>query len=107
MSQCVTTLGAVKCPARVTNPAAPSGDPMSGTAPLLHLRLFRLGRVAGSNAVGFLLGTSFLTFVFLGTLYMQQVLGFAAGLVNTSQNFVYQASGVVNSITAVFSPSVR
>ena len=34
--------------------------------------------VAGSNAVGFLLGTSFMTFVFLGTLYMQQVLGFSA-----------------------------
>jgi hypothetical protein len=34
--------------------------------------------VAGSNVVGFLLGTSFLTFVFLGTLYMQQVLGFSA-----------------------------
>jgi hypothetical protein len=36
-------------------------------APLLPLRLFRLGSVAGSNAVGFLLGTSFLTFVFVGT----------------------------------------
>jgi EmrB/QacA subfamily drug resistance transporter len=47
-------------------------------APLLPFRLFRLGSVAGSNAVGFLLGTSFLTFVFLGTLYMQQVLGFSA-----------------------------
>jgi EmrB/QacA subfamily drug resistance transporter len=47
-------------------------------APLLPLRLLRLRSVAGSNAVGFLLGTSFLTFVFLGTLYMQQVLGFSA-----------------------------
>jgi EmrB/QacA subfamily drug resistance transporter len=47
-------------------------------APLLPLRLFRLSSVAGSNAVGFLIGTSFLTFVFLGTLYMQQVLGFTA-----------------------------
>jgi EmrB/QacA subfamily drug resistance transporter len=47
-------------------------------APLLPLRLFRLGSVAGSNVVGFLLGTSFFTFVFLGTLYMQQVLGFSA-----------------------------
>ncbi len=47
-------------------------------APLLPLGLFRLGSVAGSNVVGFLLGTSFLTFVFLGTLYMQQVLGFSA-----------------------------
>jgi EmrB/QacA subfamily drug resistance transporter len=47
-------------------------------APLLPLPLFRLSGVAGSNAVGFLLGTSFLTFVFVGTLYMQQVLGFSA-----------------------------
>jgi Major Facilitator Superfamily len=47
-------------------------------APLLPLPLFRLRSVAGSNAVGFLLGTSFLTFVFVGTLYMQQVLGFSA-----------------------------
>ena len=47
-------------------------------APLLPLRLLRLRSVAGSNAVGFLLGTSFLTFVFVGTLYMQQVLGFSA-----------------------------
>ncbi len=47
-------------------------------APLLPLRLFRLGSVAGSNAVGFLLGTSFFTFVFVGTLYMQQVLRFSA-----------------------------
>jgi hypothetical protein len=42
------------------------------------LRLFRLSTVAGSNAVGFLLGASFFTFVFIGTLYMQQVLGYSA-----------------------------
>jgi hypothetical protein len=47
-------------------------------APLLPLALLRLRNVAGANAVGFLLGTSFITFVFLGTLYMQQVLGFSA-----------------------------
>lgn len=47
-------------------------------APLLPLRLFRLSTVAGSNAVGFLLTGSFYTFIFLGTLYMQQVLGFSA-----------------------------
>jgi EmrB/QacA subfamily drug resistance transporter len=47
-------------------------------APLLPLRLFRLRTVAGSNAVGFLLGTSFFTFIFVGTLYMQQVLGYSA-----------------------------
>ena len=47
-------------------------------APLLPMRLFRLSTVAGSNAVGFLLGGSFFTFIFIGTLYMQQVLGFSA-----------------------------
>ena len=47
-------------------------------APLLPLPLFRLSTVAGSNAVGFLLGASFFTFIFVGTLYMQQVLGYSA-----------------------------
>ncbi|HWF15548.1 MAG TPA: MFS transporter [Acidimicrobiales bacterium] len=47
-------------------------------SPLLPLRLFRLTTVAGSNAVGFLLTASFYTFVFVGTLYMQDVLGFSA-----------------------------
>lgn len=47
-------------------------------APLLPLPLFRLRSVAGSNAVGFLFGASWTTFVFLGTLYMQQVLGLSA-----------------------------
>jgi Major Facilitator Superfamily len=47
-------------------------------APLLPLRLFHLSTVAGSNAVGFLLTGSFYTFIFVGTLYMQQVLGFSA-----------------------------
>jgi uncharacterized membrane protein len=47
-------------------------------APLLPLRLFRSSTVAGSNAVGFLLTGSFYTFIFIGTLYMQQVLGFSA-----------------------------
>jgi MFS family permease len=47
-------------------------------APLLPLRLFRLKTLAGSNAVGFLLGASFFSFIFIGTLYMQQVLGYSA-----------------------------
>jgi len=47
-------------------------------APLLPMRLFRLSTVAGSNAVGFLLGASFFSFIFVGTLYMQQVLGYSA-----------------------------
>ena len=47
-------------------------------APLLPLRLFRLSTLAGSNAVGFLLGASFYGYIFVGTLYMQQVLGYSA-----------------------------
>jgi MFS family permease len=47
-------------------------------SPLLPLRLFRTKTVAGSNAVGFLLGASFFGFIFVGTLYMQQVLGYSA-----------------------------
>ncbi|HZR54514.1 MAG TPA: MFS transporter [Streptosporangiaceae bacterium] len=45
--------------------------------PLLPLRLFRLKTLAGSNAVGFLLGASFYSYIFIGSLYMQQVLRFS------------------------------
>ena len=51
---------------------------LRSAAPLLPLRLFRLKTLAGSNAVGFLLGASFYSFIFIGTLYMQQVLGYSA-----------------------------
>jgi len=47
-------------------------------APLLPLRIFRLRTVAVSNVVGLLLGGSFFAFVFIGTLYMQQVLHYSA-----------------------------
>jgi EmrB/QacA subfamily drug resistance transporter len=47
-------------------------------APLLPLRMLRMPSVAGANAVGFLLGGSFFAFIFVGTLYMQQVLGYSA-----------------------------
>jgi len=47
-------------------------------APLLPLRIFRLPTVAGANAVGLLLGASFFGFIFVDTLYMQQVLGYSA-----------------------------
>ncbi|MEZ0067128.1 EmrB/QacA subfamily drug resistance transporter [Streptacidiphilus sp. MAP12-20] len=47
-------------------------------APLLPLRLFRLKTLTGSNAVGFLLGAAFYGYIFTGTLYMQQVLGYSA-----------------------------
>ena len=47
-------------------------------APLLPLRLFRLRTLAGSNTVGFLLGASFYGYIFVGTLYMQQVLRYSA-----------------------------
>jgi EmrB/QacA subfamily drug resistance transporter len=47
-------------------------------APLMPLRIFRLRAVAAANAVGLLLGASFFGFIFVGTLYMQQVLGYSA-----------------------------
>ena len=47
-------------------------------APLMPLRIFRLRTVAAANAVGLLLGGSFFAFIFIGTLDMQQVLGYSA-----------------------------
>jgi EmrB/QacA subfamily drug resistance transporter len=47
-------------------------------APLMPLRIFGNKTLAGANAVGVLLGGSFFAFIFTGTLYMQQVLGYSA-----------------------------
>jgi len=47
-------------------------------APLMPLRIFQSKTLAGANAVGLLLGGSFFAFIFIGTLYMQQVLGYSA-----------------------------
>jgi MFS family permease len=46
-------------------------------APLMPLRIFRLRTLAGSNVAGMLLGGSFYAFIFICTLYMQQVLGYS------------------------------
>jgi EmrB/QacA subfamily drug resistance transporter len=46
--------------------------------PILPLRIFRLRTLAGANAAGLLLGGSFFGFIFIGTLYMQQVLHYSA-----------------------------
>jgi EmrB/QacA subfamily drug resistance transporter len=46
-------------------------------SPLMPLRIFRLRTLAGANAAGLLLGGSFYAFIFVGTLYMQQVLGYS------------------------------
>jgi EmrB/QacA subfamily drug resistance transporter len=46
--------------------------------PLMPLRIFSSRSVATANVVGFLLGASFFGFIFIGTLYMQQVLGYSA-----------------------------
>ncbi len=46
--------------------------------PVLPLSIFRLRTLAGANAAGLLLGGSFFAFIFVGTLYMQQVLHFSA-----------------------------
>jgi EmrB/QacA subfamily drug resistance transporter len=47
-------------------------------APLMPLQIFQRRTLAGANAVGLLLGASFYSFIFIGTLYMQQVLDFSA-----------------------------
>jgi EmrB/QacA subfamily drug resistance transporter len=47
-------------------------------APLMPLRIFRLKTLAGANTVGLLLGGGFFAYIFIGTLYMQQVLGYSA-----------------------------
>jgi MFS family permease len=62
-------------------------------APLLPMHLFRSSTVAGANVVGFLLTGSFYTFIFVGTLYMQQVLHYSA-----LQTGVAWMSGSVPSI---------
>jgi hypothetical protein len=46
-------------------------------APLMPLGTFRLKTLAGANAAGLLLGASFYAFIFVCTLYMQQVLGYS------------------------------
>jgi EmrB/QacA subfamily drug resistance transporter len=47
-------------------------------SPLLPLSIFRLRTLAGANVAGLLLGGSFYAFIFVGTLYMQQVLHYSA-----------------------------
>jgi MFS family permease len=46
--------------------------------PVLPPSIFRLRRLAGANVAGLLLGGSFFGFIFVGTLYMQQVLHYSA-----------------------------
>ena len=46
--------------------------------PVLPLSIFRLRTLAGANAARLLLGASFYGFVFVGTLYMQEVLHYSA-----------------------------
>jgi EmrB/QacA subfamily drug resistance transporter len=48
------------------------------SSPLLPLSIFRLRTLAGANAAGLALGGSFFAFIFIGTLYMQQVLHYSA-----------------------------
>jgi EmrB/QacA subfamily drug resistance transporter len=47
-------------------------------SPLMPLRIFQSRALAGANVAGLLIGGSFFGFVFIGTLYMQQVLGYSA-----------------------------
>jgi EmrB/QacA subfamily drug resistance transporter len=47
-------------------------------SPVLPLSIFRLRTLAGANTAGLLLGASFYAFIFIGTLYMQEVLHYSA-----------------------------
>jgi EmrB/QacA subfamily drug resistance transporter len=47
-------------------------------SPLLPFSIFRVRTLAGANTAGLLLGGSFFGFIFVGTLYMQQVLHYSA-----------------------------
>jgi EmrB/QacA subfamily drug resistance transporter len=47
-------------------------------SPVLPLSIFRLRTLSGANVAGLLLGGSFFAFIFVGTLYMQQVLHYSA-----------------------------
>jgi EmrB/QacA subfamily drug resistance transporter len=46
--------------------------------PILPLSIFRLRTLAGANTAGLLLGGSFFAFIFVGTLYMQEVLHYSS-----------------------------
>jgi EmrB/QacA subfamily drug resistance transporter len=46
--------------------------------PILPLSIFRLRTLAGANLAGLLLGASFFAFIFVGSLYMQDVLHYSA-----------------------------
>ena len=65
-------------------------------APLMPLRIFRLSTLAGANSVGVLLGASFYSFIFIGTLYMQQVLGFSA----LQGGFAWASAGITSMLFA-------
>ena len=47
-------------------------------SPVLPLSIFRLRTLAGANTAGLLLVASFYAFIFVGTLYMQEVLHYSA-----------------------------
>ena len=67
-----------------------------GEAPLMPLRIFRLRTLAGANGVGLLLGASFYSFIFIGTLYTQQVLGFSA----LQGGFAWASAGITSMLFA-------
>jgi EmrB/QacA subfamily drug resistance transporter len=67
-----------------------------GEAPLMPLRIFRLRTLTGANAVGLLLGASFYSFIFIGTLYMQQVLSFSA----LQGGFAWALAGITSMLFA-------
>ena len=58
--------------------AAFLGDPAPGGGAADAAADLRYKTLAGANAVSVLLGGSFFAYIFIGTLYLQQVLGYSA-----------------------------
>jgi Na+/melibiose symporter-like transporter len=79
-------------------------------SPLMPLRIFRLRTLAAANAAGLLLGASFYAFIFICTLYMQQVLGYSplkgglTWLVSTVVSMAF--AGVSQLLVTRLSPKV-
>ena len=68
-------------------------------SPILPLPIFRLRTLSAANIAGLLLGGSFFAFVFVGTLYMQEVLRYSA--LQTG------AAWLAASVTSLASPVSR
>ena len=70
--------------------------------PVLPLSIFRLRTLSGANVAGLLLGGSFFAFIFVGTLYMQQVLHYSA----LQTGFAWLAASLTSVVLAGLSQAL-